>query len=136
VAERAHVSAALVSLLERGHIGSVSVNALRRIGAVIDVRIDIVPRWRAGELDRLLNARHSALGEAVAGWLSHLGGWIIAPEVSFAVDGERGWIDLLAWHAETRTLLVISFFSNSTAGSGKGPFASRQRVRLSRAATR
>jgi hypothetical protein len=31
----------------------------------------------------------------------------VAPEVSFAIYGERGWIDLLAWHSSTRTLLVI-----------------------------
>jgi hypothetical protein len=34
-------------------------------------------------------------------------GWTIAIEVSFAVWGERGSIDILAWHAATRTLLVI-----------------------------
>jgi hypothetical protein len=31
----------------------------------------------------------------------------VAPEVSFAVYGERGWIDLLCWHAETQILLVV-----------------------------
>ena len=31
----------------------------------------------------------------------------MVPEVSFAIYGERGWIDLLAWHAATQTLLVI-----------------------------
>lgn len=32
---------------------------------------------------------------------------MIAPEVSYAFYGERGVIDILAWHAATRTLLVI-----------------------------
>jgi hypothetical protein len=36
-----------------------------------------------------------------------MAGWEIAPEVSFNVRGERGVIDILAWHAATRTLLVI-----------------------------
>lgn len=31
----------------------------------------------------------------------------MTPEVSFAIWGERGSIDLLAWHPPTRTLLVI-----------------------------
>lgn len=29
------------------------------------------------------------------------------PEVSFSIYGERGVIDLLAWHGPSRTLLVI-----------------------------
>ena len=49
------------------------------------------------------------VAEKYAEGLRHLGrlGWQIAPEVSFAIMGERGVIDLLAWHAPTRTLLVI-----------------------------
>jgi Holliday junction resolvase-like predicted endonuclease len=34
-------------------------------------------------------------------------GWEVRAEVSFSSYGERGAIDLLAWHPETRTLLVI-----------------------------
>jgi hypothetical protein len=34
-------------------------------------------------------------------------GWVTAPEVSFSIYGERGVIDILAWHAATRSLLVI-----------------------------
>jgi transcriptional regulator with XRE-family HTH domain len=107
VANTAGVSAGLVSLIERGHIGAVSLSALRRVAAVLDIRIDVLARWRGGELDRLLNARHSALQDAIARWLGRPGGWTVAPEVSFAIYGERGWVDLLAWHVETATLLVI-----------------------------
>ncbi len=45
--------------------------------------------------------------ELVAEHFSRLDGWEIAPEVSYSIWGERGVIDLLAWHAATRTLLVI-----------------------------
>src|SRR5687768_13903990 len=31
----------------------------------------------------------------------------VSPEVSFSVYGERGVIDVLGWHAESRSLLVI-----------------------------
>jgi transcriptional regulator with XRE-family HTH domain len=107
VAERAGVSASLVSLVERGHIGSIAVNSLREIAGVLDIRIDVFARWRGGDLDRLLNRRHAALAEAIAAFVSALPGWQVAPEVSFAFYGERGSIDLLAWHAASRTLLVI-----------------------------
>jgi hypothetical protein len=40
-------------------------------------------------------------------FLSRGPGWSIAPEVSFSIWGERGLIDILAWHAPTRSLLVI-----------------------------
>ena len=36
-----------------------------------------------------------------------MGEWLIAPEVSFAIRGERGVVEILAWHAPSRTLLVI-----------------------------
>jgi len=64
-------------------------------------------RWQGGDLDRLINARHSALHESIARRLLALSGWEIAPEVSFSIRGERGVIDILAWHASSRTLLVI-----------------------------
>ena len=34
-------------------------------------------------------------------------GWEGLPEAAFAIAGERGSIDILAWHAATRTLLVV-----------------------------
>lgn len=36
-----------------------------------------------------------------------LPGWVIEPEVSFSFFGERGIIDVLAWHPTSRILLVI-----------------------------
>jgi len=36
-----------------------------------------------------------------------MAGWDVRAEVTFAVYGERGSIDLVAWHAQTRTLLVV-----------------------------
>ena len=107
VGDRAGVSRAFISLVERGHLGAVSLATLRRVGAVLDIRLDIVPRWRGGELDRLLNAGHSALHESVISFLATVPGWEVMPEVSFSIYGERGVIDILAWHAPSRSLLVI-----------------------------
>jgi len=73
----------------------------------LGVSLRLVAVWRGGDLDRLINAKHSALHESVAAAALGWKGWVIAPEVSFSVFGERGIIDLLAWHAGTRTLLVI-----------------------------
>jgi transcriptional regulator with XRE-family HTH domain len=103
----ASVSRATVSRVERGHFGSLSTDTLRRLAAALDVRIDLVPRWRAGDLDRLLNARHSQLHEVVARRFAALPGWTIRPEVSFAIYAERGVVDILAFHLSRNALLVI-----------------------------
>lgn len=108
LARKARVSQSRVSRMERGHIGSMRLDDIRRVAAALEIRIDVNPRWRAGDLDRLLNARHSELHELVARWFAdELPAWVLAPEVSFAIYGERGVIDILAWHESTRSLLII-----------------------------
>ena len=107
LAAAARVSRSTISRMERGHVGSLSVDMLRSIAGALDVRVELRGRWRGGDLDRLLNARHSALHEVVARYLAGLPGWIREPEVSFAIYGERGVIDILAWHPGRRALLVI-----------------------------
>jgi len=106
VVARAGVGEGTVSRLERGEIRVVTVGTLRRVAAALEVQIDLAGRWRGGEGERLLSRRHSALADAVAQRLRELG-WIVRPEVSFSVYGERGVIELLAWHPAHRSLLVI-----------------------------
>jgi transcriptional regulator with XRE-family HTH domain len=101
------VSPTTISRIERGHIESLSLAVLRRVAAYLEIRLDLVPRWRGGDLDRLLNSRHSALHEAVARDFTRRSGWIFRPEVSFAIWGERGVIDILAFHPGRQALLVI-----------------------------
>ena len=75
---------------------------------MLEVRVDLVARWRAGDLDRLLNAGHSALHDSVAAWFRELfPEWELAPEVSFSIYGERGVVDIVAWHSGRRALLII-----------------------------
>jgi transcriptional regulator with XRE-family HTH domain len=108
LAERTGLTASTISRIERGHLDRLSLATVRRVAAVLDVRVELLGRWRAGDLDRLLNARHSRLHEDVADtFREHFPWWRLAPEVSFAIYGERGIIDVLAWHAMNRSLLVI-----------------------------
>jgi transcriptional regulator with XRE-family HTH domain len=96
-----------ISRVERGHIDAVAVGTLRRIARELDIRIEVMLRSRSANLERLVAARHAELGEAVIRWLAGIEGWVIRPEVSFSRFGERGVIDLLAWHPRRRALLVI-----------------------------
>lgn len=107
VGAAAGMSQDTVSRLERGLVGGMTLDAIRAIGAAVGVLIDLQPRWHGGELDRLLGARHSALHEAVAARFAALADWTLVPEATFSEFGERGAIDILAWHAPTRTVLVI-----------------------------
>jgi transcriptional regulator with XRE-family HTH domain len=106
VARLADVSQQLISRIERGHLESVSHATLRLIFAVVEADVVTIVRWRGGDLDRLLDEGHAGIVSRLCDELrAH--GWEVFPEVSFSIYGERGSIDILAWHPATRTLLVI-----------------------------
>ena len=107
VAHRARVSSGVVSLIERGHLDRVSVPAFRRVAATLEIRAEMSLSLPHGEIERLLTAGHAALHESLARYITGLPGWVHAPEVSFAVYGERGIVDILAFHPATGSLLVI-----------------------------
>jgi transcriptional regulator with XRE-family HTH domain len=96
-----------VSKLELGHAADIPLARTFATCRALDIRLDLVPRWRGGDLDRLLNARHSAMAEVIAAAFSRLPGWVLRPEVSFAIYAERGVIDFIAWHPIRRAMLVI-----------------------------
>jgi transcriptional regulator with XRE-family HTH domain len=110
LAAKAGVSQMTVSRIERGQIPETTLAVLRRVAAALEIRLELLPRGRGAELDRLLSARHSALHESVAKTLAHdFPDWMMASEVSFSIWGERGVIDLLLWHPGRRALLIIEF---------------------------
>jgi transcriptional regulator with XRE-family HTH domain len=111
LAAKAKVSDADVSRIERGLADRLPMAKVRSVALALDAWVDYAIRWRGGELDRAVNARHAALHQALARWLSEIQAWELAPEVSFSIYGERGVIDQLAWHASTGTLLVIELKS-------------------------
>jgi transcriptional regulator with XRE-family HTH domain len=106
VAVRAGVSTATVSRIERGLAGSFALATIERIAAVLEIRLDVITRWRGGELDRMLAAGHAGMHDAVARLLTE-SGWTFASECTFSVFGERGSIDILAFHPPSGSLLVI-----------------------------
>lgn len=107
VAAASGVSRASVSRIERGEIEGLTVGALLAVARALGISADLRLRWAGSELDRMLNARHAALHESVARSFGEFTGWVLAPEVSFSIYGERGVIDILAWHAQTRSLMVL-----------------------------
>ncbi len=107
LAARARVSRWVVLRIEHGRLASVPIGKLRAVAAALDARVDAVVRWHGGDLPRLLSARHSRMHEDLARFFGDLPEWVVEPEVSFSIYGERGVIDVLAWHPTRRILLVI-----------------------------
>jgi transcriptional regulator with XRE-family HTH domain len=107
LAEAVGVHRSMVSRVERGHADDHTIRAIRDLAASLDIRIELVPRWRGADLERLINAGHARLHEQVARLFAGLVGWVAAPEVSFSIFGERGIVDLLAWHEASGALLVV-----------------------------
>ncbi len=106
LAAAAGVSRAVVGRVEAGQLAGVTVRVVDRVTVAIGGSADIVLRWHGEALDRLLDEEHAALVEQLVAILRALG-WEVAVEVSFSRYGERGSIDVLAWHAETRSLAVF-----------------------------
>jgi transcriptional regulator with XRE-family HTH domain len=107
VAIRAGVSDVTVSRIERGQIDPIPFGTVSRVAAVLEIRVDFRAWSRYGDLDRLVNQRHNQLSEEVLGILERAGGWTVRAEVSFAIFGDRGSVDLLAWHPQMTSLLVV-----------------------------
>ncbi len=106
VARAAGVSQGTVSLLERGHLDLLTVRTARRIAAALEIELAAEARWRGPSLDRLADAAHASQVDVVVGILRDLA-WAVRAEVGVSRFGERGVIDVAAWHPATRSLLII-----------------------------
>ena len=106
LANAALVSQPGISVIERGHLDTLPMRTIGRVLAALDARVDLDVRWRGGALDRTLDERHAQLVGALVAYLAARG-WICEVEVTYAIYGERGSIDVLCFHPATAALLVI-----------------------------
>lgn len=106
LAAAAGVGTGVCGLLERGKVMKLSVRTARAILAAVDLPLNWDIGWQRQEVDRLLDADHSLLAASIA-QLLEAGGWIVRSEVSFNHYGDRGRIDLLAFHPACGVLLVV-----------------------------
>jgi transcriptional regulator with XRE-family HTH domain len=106
IADEVGVTRQCVSRLERGHVESFTVHTVRAIAAAVGVDLPFAPRGQGAQLDALVDEEHSLMVDAV---VTHLvaAGWETMVEFSFNDYGDRGSVDVLAWHAERRALLVV-----------------------------
>lgn len=95
-----------VSRLEHGQAGSFRLDTLEALASVLGARLDLRVLWNGPELDRLLDEGHAALAAHVKRRLERWG-WVVRVEASYSRYGERGRIDLLAFHPRAAVLLVV-----------------------------
>ncbi len=95
-----------MTLLERGRFENVSVRSQRRVCAALGITSELELHWRGGLGDHLIDRVHAMIVEAVTAELV-AGRWEVHPEHSFNHFGERGSVDILAWHPGRRALLIV-----------------------------
>jgi transcriptional regulator with XRE-family HTH domain len=110
LAAEAHVSQSIVARIELGRSGRIPVETLGAVAQALGARVDLWLNFNGEALDRLLDQDHAALVEIVTGRLRAVG-WEVRTEVSFNIRGERGSVDIVAWHAPMRVLLVLEIKS-------------------------
>jgi hypothetical protein len=108
----------MVARIERGAFASIPLGRVRNVAEALGARFDTIVRRQGADLGRLLDARHAAMHETMARLLGGLDGRLFEPEVSFSIYGERGIIDVLAWHPGRRMLLVIELKTEVVEVSG------------------
>jgi transcriptional regulator with XRE-family HTH domain len=106
LAAAARVSQSVVARIEIGQGGRIAPWVLERVAQALGARMAVRLDWNGEALDRLLDADHATLVERVAR-LFRDARWEVAAEVTFWVRGERGSVDLLAWHAASGVLVVV-----------------------------
>jgi transcriptional regulator with XRE-family HTH domain len=100
------VGRSTISAIETGRADQISLDLLLRIATALGARLSVRVYWQGEALDRLRDGRHAALVERALRWLA-ADGWLTRTEVTFSKYGERGSIDVLAFHLATGALLVV-----------------------------
>jgi transcriptional regulator with XRE-family HTH domain len=80
----AKIPRGVAMLIEAGRLERVRFGDICAYAKALGARFDGSVRWQGADLDRMLNRGHARLHEAMATWLRLVGGWLLAPEVSFA----------------------------------------------------
>ncbi|MEP7359962.1 MAG: hypothetical protein ABI744_00150 [Chloroflexota bacterium] len=103
--------------LECHRLSKLTVDEIDRCFEALDARLDLAIRYHGAAVDRLLDEGHAALVAQFVRLLTRLG-WETRVEVTFNNYGERGSIDIVAWHRGRRALLVVEVKSELSSLEG------------------
>jgi transcriptional regulator with XRE-family HTH domain len=111
LATQVGVSRGVVARVEQGRGDRLTIRTVEKLIAVMGARFVWRIDWQGEALDRSLDQSHAATVEVVVRTLAACG-WKCASEASFSVYGERGSIDVLAYHPRLQALLVVEVKSS------------------------
>ena len=92
-----------ISLIERGRLAGLTVERIRRAAASLGIGVELNAR---GAPAGLMDAMHAGHAELLLGILRRHG-WANLAEYTFNHFGERGSVDVVAWHPDHRALLIV-----------------------------
>lgn len=96
----------VVSRIENDRLDNIPIGKLQACAEALGAWLRFEVTWQGERLPRLLDARHAWLQDRFVRMLESWG-WVVRVEVSFNEYGDRGRIDILAWHPATRILAVV-----------------------------
>lgn len=95
----------MISRIELGESRRVASGDLVAVAEALDARLEFDLRWRGEGLDRLVDEAHAGIVDALAREYRRAG-WEVVVEATFSVYGERGSIDVFAWHPVVQVVAV------------------------------
>lgn len=105
LAARSGLARSVVGRIELGQIGRVAYDDLAAAASAVDGQLSLDFRWRGEGLARLIDEEHATVVDQLVE-LYHVARWEVAVEVSFSIFGERGSIDVFAWHPVIKVVAV------------------------------
>jgi len=125
---RVGVPRSVIGRIESGAISNVPFGRLVAVADALDGRLDLDFRWRGEALDRLVDERHAAIVDGLVG-LFRSARWEVAVEVTFSIFGERGSIDVFAWHP-VRHVVAVNEVKASVGEAGNTVLGVDRKSRL------
>jgi transcriptional regulator with XRE-family HTH domain len=103
--QRSGLSRSAISRIELGQVERVAFGDLQKVGKALDARVRLDFWWRGEALDRLVDEEHAAVVDQLVA-IFRAAKWDVIVEASFSIFGERGSIDVFAWHPVVQVVAV------------------------------
>ena len=126
--DRVGVSRSVIGRIERGAVANIPFGRLLAVADALDGRLDLDFRWRGEALDRLVDERHAAIVDELVG-LFRSARWDVSVEVTFSIYGERGSIDVFAFHP-IRHVVAVNEVKASVGEAGNTVLGVDRKSRL------
>ncbi len=107
LAARVGISQAWICRVERGTADGLTLDTLDRVLEELGILVKVAPENVNLQERRLQREPAHALAVAYVARRLESADWNVRTEVEIGSGRYRGWIDVLAWHPDSRTVLVV-----------------------------